>query len=238
MSNQVKKILIIHGWGSEAKKWQKVKEELEKAGFEVFIPDLPGFDITPPPPQVWGAKEYSFWVKDYIKNKISDKFILIGHSFGGAIALNLLSQMPEKVEKLILCAPAILRTRKRKTTLTKKIVKTLRKFIKWHTPKSIQRALSKFLGNYDYYKAKGIMKEVFKKVIQEKWAHLLKEINCPTLLIWGEQDKLVPPKEGEILKKMMKNSELIVLKDVGHNPYLDCPETLAQKIIEFVKSNL
>ena len=55
-------LLILHGWGSNSARWQRVKELIEKEGIEVLILDLPGFGITPSPEKPWGRKDYINWI--------------------------------------------------------------------------------------------------------------------------------------------------------------------------------
>ncbi len=231
-----KNILIIHGWGASSKSWKIIKEILENKNFKVFSPDLPGFGLEPPPKEVWGTKEYSLWVKDFIKDNIGKKkFILIGHSFGGAIAVNLVNLLPEQVEKVILVSPAILRTNKKLANQIKKTIKFIKKAIPLKAPEVSQKLVAKLLKNTDYYKSQGILKEIFKKVIEEKFPKEFKLIDKPLLLIWGTRDRLVPLKEGHILKDIAKErAKLVVYKNIGHSPNLQVPERLAKDILNFI----
>jgi len=123
-------ILILHGWGSGAKKWQKIREILENQGLnparnfknkasdnapedkisngvKVFIPDLPGFGESQIPDRPWTTDDYVNWTKKFIQNNINSSFFLIGHSFGGKIAFKIALQIPERALGLILISPPI-----------------------------------------------------------------------------------------------------------------------------------
>ncbi len=226
-----KKILIIHGWGKGQESWQKVKEALEKNGFEVIVPDLPGFGKNPPPDKIWGVREYALWLDDLIKEKV----ILFGHSFGGAVALNFLNISPQKVEKIILCSPAIFRKKRAKVRFFSFLAEKFRKIVKRPLPKIVERIIAKILGNQDYYQSQGIKREIFKKIIEEDCAFLLEKVNLPTLIIWGKEDKVVPLEEGEKLKKLIKNSKLVVLEKAGHSPHLEKANELSRVVIDFLE---
>src|SRR3989338_2017308 len=102
-------IIILHGWGSSSKRWERVRESLERKGCKVFVPDLPGFGENPPPLNPWSVEDYVEWVKDFSeKNNLTD-FVLVGHSFGGGVAAIFAAKYPQKIEKLVLVAAAIIR---------------------------------------------------------------------------------------------------------------------------------
>ena len=236
MQGAKKQILIVHGWGSEAKKWEGVKEILERAGFVVSIPDLPGFGHNPPPKEIWGTKDYALWLKKFVEENLpSGEFVLVGHSFGGAISAYLATFLPERIEKIILCSPAILRTKTVFKKQLKTIIRNLKKVFPLEAPNRTKKLIAKFLKNSDYYRAEGIMKEIFKKVVEEKSFDQFSSIKKPILLIWGEKDKLVPLKEGLYLKEKLANSKLVTYKDIGHSPHIKCPKRLAKEIIDFAR---
>ena len=73
-------VLILHGWGwpISSPQWARVKELLETAGYEVFLPDLPGFGQTPSPKEPWAIDDYVEWVKNFCeKNNLSQIFLLV-----------------------------------------------------------------------------------------------------------------------------------------------------------------
>ncbi len=230
-----RKILILHGWGASSESWQEVKKDLKNSNFEVFAPDLPGFGQNPAPENIWQTKDYALWAKDFVKNNIGNEpFVLIGHSFGGAIAVNLANILPEQIEKIILISPAILRTNKKLANQIKKTIKAIKKAIPLKATQTTQKLIAKFLKNSDYYKTQGIMREIFKKVIEETFPTEFKNINKPIILIWGSRDRLVPLKESEILKKISPNTKLIVYKNIGHSPNLQVPQRLAKDILNSI----
>ena len=102
-------ILILHGWGSQAERWSEVKELLENGGYRVYVPDLPGFGESLPPPQAWSVDDYVEWVRSFCEKENLSQIFLLGHSFGGSIAIKFVNYFPEKVQGLILVAPKLKR---------------------------------------------------------------------------------------------------------------------------------
>jgi len=236
----MQRLLILHGWGSNAGRWQKVKEILEKEGIEVLIPNLPGFGFTPPPKEPWGIDDYVNWVLDFLKEKEWTRFNLLGHSFGGGLATRIVETKPEMVEKLILCAAAVIRDEKSKKTLFfyslgkvgKKIFSLpgLRKFYP-----AAANALYTLNNSKDYYLAEGVMKDTFKRVTSQDLKISLEKITAPTLILWGSKDDMVPEKDAHILHEKIKNSKLVIFPGIGHNLNTQIPEKIANETLKFLK---
>lgn len=234
------KILILPGWGSNSKRWQKVKELLEEKGVEVLVLDLPGFGITPSPNIAWGRDDYINWILQKVKEKNWQKFNLLGHSFGGGLAVKIATNFSEKIGKLILCAPAVIKRISIKTYLFywaaflgKKIffLPGFRKFqpqARW--------LVYKLAGTRDYYVANGMMKETMKKIVKEEDLEMiLEKIKVPTLILWGKKDGVLPVKDAYRIQEKIDGSEFRIIPKVRHSPHREAPEELAENIINFLQ---
>jgi len=234
-------LLILPGWGSNSLRWQRVKELLVKEGIEVLILDLPGFGITPSPEKPWGREDYINWIFQKIKEKNWEKFNLLGHSFGGGLAVKIATNFSEKVDKLILCAPAIIKRKSIKTYLFYWLAFLGKKIFSLPGVKTFfplaQKLIYKLAGTRDYYMADGMMKETMKKIAKEKNLEMiLEKIKIPTLILWGERDDVLPLKDAYYLKEKIRDSELKIIPRVKHSPHREAPEELAENIIQFIKS--
>lgn len=230
-------VIILHGWGSNSRKWEMVKKSLEKDGFLVFIPDLPGFGNNPPPKKIFDLKDYALWLNDFTKQKNISEFFLIGHSFGGKIAILFANLFPEKLRGLILIAPPVLRKKEKK--FLKFLAKIGKRVFSFPFLKRFYFSVQKifyyfFVRKTDYLKAKGVMKEIFLKVIKKDLTPYLDQIKIPTFIIWGEKDKIVSPKEGLLIKEKIQNSSLKFITGAGHSLNIEAPELLTKAIKKFL----
>ena len=234
------KLLILPGWGSNSLRWQRVKELLEKEGVEVLVLDLPGFGITPSPNIAWGRDDYINWIFQRIKEKNWQKFNLLGHSFGGGLAVKIAAIWPEKVERLILSAPAIIKRKSIKTYLFYLIASFGKKIfllpgLKIFYPLA-QKLIYKLAGTRDYYLADEVMKETMKKIGKEEDLEvLLEKIKTPTLILWGEKDDVLPLKDAYYIKEKIRGSRLKIIPGAKHSPHRETPEELVEAIIDFFK---
>jgi len=220
-------ILILHGWGSCSKNWAEVKSYLENKGFKVYVPDLPGFGQNFPPKDVWSIADYAEWVRTYCKEKNLQQFFLLGHSFGGAISLKFSLKYPEKVKKLFLVAPAIIRKKSLKKEIIKKIAKSF-SFL----PESAKKIIYIKIIKSDYPLRKGIMRDIFVNIVKEDQLANCSDISVPTVIIWGKNDDITPLKDGYLIRERIKNSKLVIIEGQGHNLNKKVPELLAQKVLE------
>jgi len=242
MAKQV--IIILHGWGSSSEHWIPVKNILERGGYQVFVPDLPGFGENPPPSKPWEIDDYVEWVKEFCEKQNLSQIFLIGHSFGGGITSKFAAKYPKKVSLLVLIAPAIVRQKKLKQyiyfVLSKigKLIFSL-PILSFLQPLA-KKLLYRFLGVSDYYKLfikkEPNMKETFKKIIKEDLQKFLPQIKSKTLVIWGEKDKITPLNDAYLVHKGIPDSDLKIIPEVGHIPYSQVPEKLAEIILRFLRS--
>lgn len=236
-------ILILHGWGIGSKTWVQVKDKLEETGHEVFVPDLPGFGVSSAPEKPWTIDDYVKWVRDYCaKNNLSD-IVLIGHSFGGGLAVKFTNLFPGKVKKLILVAPKIRRHKTYQYYLGRALA-YIGNIVFFVPPFSFLQPLAKkvlyrILGVHDYHKLDMrkavVMKETFKQVIREDLTQYLSAIKNPTLIVWGKKDIATPFKDAILINQAIAGSKIEIIENGGHALNLQFPEILAQKILNFIK---
>ncbi len=231
-------VLILHGWGSSSDSWARVQEKLSESGYPVICLDLPGFGKSITPFEIWGVQDYSEFVLNFSRGLGLKRFFLIGHSFGGRIAVKFSIFHPEMIEKMVLCDSAGIKLKP--GVETKIIFQIARIGNAVLSPRYLIRIKNclrnvfyVFLRHRDYTKANKTMKEIIKKVLLEDLLPELLKIKIKTLIIWGEKDKIVPLKYGRTFHKEIKNSEILVFPKIGHSPHLECPEELSKAIINF-----
>ena len=135
--------------------------------------------------------------------------IIVGHSFGGRIALILAAQ--GLCKKLVLTDAAGLKPR---FSLRKKL-----KIAAYHRRVKCGKPLDGF-GSVDYNNLDPKMRAVFVRIVNARLDRLLPFIKCKTLIFWGKDDRDTPPYMAKRLRRGIKNSEL-VFADGGHYAYVD-----------------
>jgi len=227
-------ILILHGWGSRAENWSRVKELLENQGYKVFVPDLPGFGENSPLSRAWAIDDYVEWVSEFCEKNNLSQFFLLGHSFGGAVAVKFSLKYPEKVKKMFLVASSGIRRKTIKKEILKKIANFLKFFSFLPFYSSIRKIFYKIvIQKSDYPYTEGIMKETYLKIINEDISSCFSEVSVPTIIIWGDKDDVLPVENAYFINQKIKNSDLVIIPGVNHDLERKVPEILAEKIKEF-----
>ena len=99
-------LLMLHGWGANSLSFMGAASLLEER-YRTLAPDLPGFGFSEAPPEAWGSADYARAVAGLPKSAGYESVSVIGHSFGGKVALALATEYPELVKKLVLVASPI-----------------------------------------------------------------------------------------------------------------------------------
>ncbi|MEX0916493.1 MAG: alpha/beta hydrolase, partial [Candidatus Spechtbacterales bacterium] len=155
-------ILILHGWGSSADTWQGVQEQLATHGYRAIALDLPGFGATAEPPREWNLSEYTHFVRSFVAQEQLGRFVIVGHSFGGRIAIEYASKYGEGVAAVVLCGAAgIVRPISFKRSFFAMIARggkilAQAPFLR-ATYNTTRKVFYKVLGERDYYNASPVM---------------------------------------------------------------------------------
>ncbi len=232
-------ILVLHGWGSSSDSWRSFAKYLSKEGYQIIIPDLPGFGKSKEPPKTWGLVEYANMTKGLLQVLNIKQAIFVGHSFGGRIVLEYSSKYQKDMKAIALCGAAgIQRHRQRRAYFLRILSKHgnnlfslpfISKF------RGISRkVVYAFIGARDYYVASETMRLVMSRVIDKPLKQYLKNIKVPVVLLWGEKDSITPVIDANIANNLISDSELIIYKNGGHSLQRDCPKFLSDNISEFL----
>lgn len=224
-----KALVFLHGWQSNAAVWNGVLEKLKNNPARLIAPDLPGFGKSPMPKQAWGVGEYAAMVKKLIEKQELKDVILVGHSFGGRVAIKLAAAHPEMVQKLVLVDAAGFRNEKIINKLKILAAKTVKPLFALPVLKQLKEAAYRAVGANDYAAA-GPMRAIFVKTINEDLSGYLPKITAQTLLIWGGKDKETLLAFGQVMNRLIPNSKLVVLEGAGHFSFIDEPEKFTELI--------
>ncbi len=234
-------IVILHGWGLSAKLFEPLARELRSLGYRVYVPDFPGFGTAAIPDKPLFLKDYVEFLAGYLKKRKLARAILIGHSFGGRVALKFTQSFPGEVGALILTGtPGYTPVSKKRLMLFIAIAKVgkiffLIPFLNFFQEK-VRRWYYFTVGARDYSRAEGFMRDTFKNVVREELVASMRDIHLPTLLVWGQEDIITPVPIAEKMKKTIQGSELYLIPKVGHNVVFKFPELFVSTITQWLKN--
>ena len=208
-----KDILLLHGWGQNIEMMKILGDNFSNR-FRITILDFPGFGESSEPEEVWSIKDYSDMLEEFIKELDIKKPIIMGHSFGGRVAIRYSSNHP--IEKLVLFGSPCIR-HNTELPLSVKILKGIKKLPGMD---KIGEFAKNFIGSRDYKAASPVMRQILVNVVNEDLSSFAKDIEEPTLLIWGEHDTEAPVEDAKELEGIMIDAALIVLPGT-HYAYIE-----------------
>ncbi len=221
-------IVLLHGWGQNIKMMEPIGEKLASK-FKVTILDLPGHGNSSEPKEALTIYDFCEILKEFLDKLKIDNPIIIGHSFGGRIAIIYASHYD--TEKLILLgAPCV----RKKEKLGLKI-KTLKQLKKIPVLNKFEEFAKKHIGSRDYRNANPIMRQILVNTVNEDLSDCARKIKCPTLLIWGEYDNEAPVEDAKILEKLIDDSGLIIYPNGSHYTYLEFLNPVCKVIKTFIE---
>ena len=182
--------------------------------FRVTAPDLPGFGGSELIPAAWSVGEYADWLEGFLKERGIVFPCVIAHSFGGRVAIKCLAR--GLIDRAVLTGCAgIVRRRTLSYHLKVKSYRLVRKF----APRFSE---AKF-GSAEYRSLSPLMRESYKKIVNEDLREEAKRIARPVLYLNGERDRETPLSSVKILHECTAGSRLAVLKGCGHFAHLEDP---------------
>ena len=218
-------LIILHGLMGNLSNFDGVFDHFSDLGYQVIMPELPIYTL---PLLKTNVKNLSKFIKDFVKFKGIDNYILMGNSLGGHIALFHTKLNPKNVSGLVLTGSSGLYENSMGESYPKR-------------------------GDYEYIKKKAqdvfydpeiatkeVVDDVFdtlnnrnklirtiaiaKSAIRHNMANDLPKMTVPTCLIWGKNDTVTPPSVADEFDKLLPNSELHWIDKCGHAPMMECPD--------------
>lgn len=230
-------MLLLHGWGDHSRSFDVLSPVLTSSSWRVIRLDLPGFGGSEPPKESWKVEDYARFVQAFIGKLGISVDVLVGHSFGGRIALKGVANGLLHPKRLVLIGSAGLAQRNTVHNILFKILAKAGKAALFLFPvtarEQLRQKLYEYAGADDFLRA-GALKETFLKVISEDLSRAARDVHVPTLLIWGENDTATPLSEGKRLNALISGSELEIVKGAGHFVHQEKPSEVARAIRRFV----
>ena len=202
------RVVALHGWGRTGADFSGLL-----AGLDALAIHLPGFGPAGAPDAVWGTDDYARLVAEAIEPL--GPVVVVGHSFGGRIAVRLAASRPELVTALVLTgAPLVRLAPAAKPKVSYRIAKSLNRI--GLIPDSVMEARRAKAGSADYNAAQGIMRDIMVKTVNENYDADLARINVPTWLVWGENDTAAPTAAGKVASERIRGAHWTVVPGEAH----------------------
>jgi pimeloyl-ACP methyl ester carboxylesterase len=217
-------VVLLHGWGATRESLRGIAVLLQHT-HRVHLIDLPGFGEAPLPPSEWSTVQYADLVEQYLHAHVPGSCLLVGHSFGGRVAVRLAARHPARLGGLVLMAvPGLPLRGVSRTSVRRLWVRSLRRLfsaarpvvggapLEWHT---------KRFGSADY-RAAGDLRPVFVRVVNEDLTEAARAVACPVLLLWGGDDRETPLWLAYRYHELMgghARATLVVLPHKDHHLY-------------------
>lgn len=221
-----KDILLLHGYLSDKESfYYQIKFLSER--FRVTAPDIIGFGKSSPLDTPYSIDDYCDWLDAFIKKSKLKSPHILAHSFGARLALKYLDGRGGDADRLIITGGAgIVKPRSPQYIRRVKAYRRVKKFF--------PRFAEKHFGSAEYRSLPPVMKESYKKIVNEDLRGCAENIKNKTLLVYGRGDTVTPPaEEGEIFNKLIVGSRLITM-DGGHFCFSERPDEFNKIIYEFL----
>jgi pimeloyl-ACP methyl ester carboxylesterase len=251
-------VVFVHGLGGS---WQNWLEQLPVLAREhrVVAMDLPGFGHSPMPPQEISIAGYARLLDGLLDTLGIDAAAVVGNSMGGFIGAELAIAFPQRVERLVLVSAAGLSTHNdpisvRAMPTLVRLERILAGGTAWLAAKSetvmrrrrlreatlnaVVRHPSRLPAALAAEQLRGAGKAGFIPALQALIGYdvrdRLPEIACPTLIVWGERDRLITVRDADVFEELIADSRKVVFEDTGHMAMLERPQAFNTLLEEFV----
>jgi pimeloyl-ACP methyl ester carboxylesterase len=215
-------IVFLHGWGGSRESLRGVGVLFEHT-HRVHLVDLPGFGAAPAPPDDWDTARYTELVERYVLERLPGAVVLVGHSFGGRIAVRLAARRLPQIRRVVLmAAPGLPVPGSSWRRLKRRGIRGLRALLTAVRPVTGPSVLAwhtQTFGSKDYLAA-GALRPVLVRAVNEDLTESAAAIECPVLLLWGADDQETSPAVGhEYVRILGRRSTLHVFPHKDHHLY-------------------
>ncbi|HEX9413078.1 MAG TPA: alpha/beta hydrolase [Ktedonobacterales bacterium] len=205
--------------------------------FHVYAVDIPGFGLTDRPDWMRDMSDYVLYLRDLLQTLELERPIVVGHSLGGWMALELAVWYPERVGKLVLSNAAGIRVKG--APLADMFAMNAQELLAVcfdNVAAAAPLIPAEVSVDYilDQYRQRTTLAALaWNPHYDPKLERRLERVTCPTLIIWGENDRLIPAVYGETLHRLISGSQLVQLAGTGHMPMFELPAQWCQAVADF-----
>jgi pimeloyl-ACP methyl ester carboxylesterase len=247
-------IVFIHGLGGC---WQNWLENLPRAAQErrAIALDLPGFAFSEMPAEKITISDYARTVYDLLREVgIDEPVVLVGNSMGGFISAEVSLRHADICDRVMLVSAAGISTthlRRRPLLTTARATAAITEFVIARRERLVVRpalrhAMLGYVARHPTRLKPDLVMEIMHgagspgflpaldALTDYDYSDRLDDVKCPTLIVWGENDKLVPVQDADEYERLIPNSRKVIFGDTGHIAMVERPQTFNDLMMEFV----
>jgi pimeloyl-ACP methyl ester carboxylesterase len=234
-------LMLLHGFAAEGVHYAPLMHRLRAHVSRIIVPDLPGHGGSAPPSSPIEPQELRTEIVEAFDQLVDRPTVLFGNSLGGLMALDYALSRPERVRGLILCSPAGAPTKDAELVALRRLfqMESYADALAFVDRLFVRRTVLRRLIAW------GVRRKFSAPNLQELLAAMkpddmidpveLEALRVPTLLIWGKEDHILPRSSLEFFRKHLPTTAVIEEPAAqSHTPYLEDPDGVADRIIEFV----
>jgi len=248
-----KPVVLLHGFMSMAYDWRFNIQELSKH-FSVYALDLPGFGYSDKPLNFgYNSDGYAEFIVSFLNEYNIDRAVLVGNSMGGQIALMTCLKYPERVAGLVLIdsggypqsveflpfkllyIPVIGEVSM--ALVNRTVIKIMLKTgIYFNDSFATDEVVNNYYDVYGTANARKMPPIIMRRIMKDE-AHItsnLSNIKCPTMIMWGAEDKVISPSRAEMFQRDISNASALIVPRAGHMPQIEKSKAVNNAIVNFV----
>jgi pimeloyl-ACP methyl ester carboxylesterase len=251
-------IVFVHGLSGSWPNWLEQLPEFAQS-HRVIAMDLPGFGHSPMPKEPITISAYARTLDGLLEALDISAATLVGNSMGGFVAAELAIAFPQRVERLVLVSAAGISTYRHRDVeriepYLRRLAPMIAVYTGWTATRSdlvarrpglrnmtlglVTRHPSRLPAALAAEQLRGAGKPGFMQALRANIdypvSERLPEIACPTLIVWGEEDKIIPVGDASVFEEMIPNSHKVIFEGTGHMAMLERPTAFNELLSEFV----
>jgi len=248
-------VVFVHGLGGN---WQNFLENLPRIARErrALAVDLPGFGNSELPPEPITISGYARFVDAFCERLDLGPVAIVGSSMGGFIGAEIAISFPERADRLALVGAAgiSITTLHRRPTLTAARISTLigvgeisaarardvvrRSRLRYVALSAVVRHPNLIQPALAYELVRGAGKQGYVGALEALMTYdfrdRLPEIGCPTLVVWGSEDMMVPVRDADEFERLIPDARKLLMANTGHGPMFERPQTFNRHMLDFL----
>lgn len=253
-SGEAPPVVFVHGLGGQ---WQNWLENIPRVaqGRRVLALDLPGFGLSAMPNDRISISGYGRCVESFCEALGLGRVALVGNSMGGFIASEVAIQFPDRVERLVLVSaagitgPNLTRTPAQTAGRLAQVMAAYtaarhrgfaaRPVTRHFALALVARHPSRLRADLAYealFRGVGTdgFDDALRACLEYDFRDRLSDIACPSLIVWGERDSILPVRDAEAFERLISHSRSVVMEDTGHIPQVERPRAFNDLLVEFL----